>query len=78
MDRRAPSPLPSPRRSRLARAVGWAELLELLLPDRTTTPRRFFIFATTLLLQQIVFRTKKIETQRRTPPEDFVLMNAKS
>jgi flagellar biosynthesis regulator FlbT len=50
---------------------------EVLLPDQTTTPRRFFIFANTLLLQQIVFRTRKIENQRRKPPEDFILMNAK-
>ena len=48
---------------------------EVLLPDETPTPRRLFEFATALIAGQLMVRTAQAEIERRTPPENFMLVD---
>jgi DNA-binding MltR family transcriptional regulator len=46
-------------------------------PNESLNPRRLFVFATALLTQQLSFRISQAERQRRTPPEEFILIDVK-
>ena len=48
---------------------------EVLLPDETPTPRRLFEFATALLASQLTVRASQAESERRTSPENFILVD---
>ncbi len=48
---------------------------EVLLADETPTPRRLFEFATALLSGQLIVRGNQAESHRRTPPDNFMLVD---
>jgi len=48
---------------------------EILRPEETPTPRRLFVFAVTLLVRQLTMRAQQAEDERRTPPENFMLID---
>lgn len=48
---------------------------EVLVADETPTPRRLFEFATALLSGQLIVRANQAESHRRTPPDNFMLVD---
>lgn len=48
---------------------------EVLHPEETPTPRRLFVFATALLVGQLSLRAEQAERDRRTPPDNFMLID---
>ncbi len=48
---------------------------EVLLPEETPIPRRLFVFAVALLVGQLTLRASQAEDERRTPPDNFMLVD---
>ena len=47
----------------------------LLLPGETRTPRRLFVFASTILTQHLALRAAHAVNERRTVPVEFMLID---
>lgn len=48
---------------------------EVFLAEETPSPRRLLEFATALLSSQLMIRTSSAENERRTSPENFMLVD---
>ena len=47
----------------------------LLLPGETRTPRRLFVFASTILTQHLALRSTQAAHERRAVPDEFMLID---
>lgn len=47
----------------------------LLLPGETRTPRRLFVFASTILTQHLALRSAHAANERRVAPDEFMLID---
>lgn len=48
---------------------------EILHPEETPTPRRLFVFAVALLVGQLTLRAEHAERDRRSSPDNFMLID---
>ncbi|MFO8035531.1 MAG: MltR family transcriptional regulator [Anaerolineales bacterium] len=48
---------------------------EVILKKESPTPRRLFVFATAILAQQLMYRANQGEEEKRSPREDFMLVD---
>jgi DNA-binding MltR family transcriptional regulator len=48
---------------------------EIIRPEEMPTPRRLFVFAVAILVRQLTMRAHHAEDERRTPPENFMLID---
>ena len=48
---------------------------EVLLPGETRTPRHLFVFTSTILTQHLAMRTEQASRERRSPPDEFMLID---
>ena len=51
---------------------------EVLHPEETPTPRRLFVFTIALLVGQLTLRAQQAEQERRTPPDNFMLIDVEN
>lgn len=47
----------------------------VLLPSESRVPRHLFVFASTILAQHLTLRTEQAHQQRRTTPEELILVD---
>lgn len=48
---------------------------EVIVAGETVTPRQLFVFAVALLSGQLLWRSEQAENERRSPPDNFALVD---